>query len=89
MSEAKKDKHDWISEIGEPLPEDWEIVVTVRHGECSIELVDPQGEIVELCDDDLDVDEMLRLRVDHARVADGLGTHFFDEFAPPRERGMN
>lgn len=76
----KADRHDWISEIGEPLPEDWEIVVFVRHGECEIELIDPQGEIVALCDDDLDVDQMLRQRVDHARESDGLAPHFADEF---------
>jgi hypothetical protein len=66
----------WMHELGEPLPEDWEIEILIRHGEASIQLLGPDGKYVFLDDDNLDAEEMLRMRVDHARVSDGLLPHF-------------
>lgn len=76
MSDKQFSLDSWMYEVGEPLPEDWQLIVTVAHGEASIDLVDPQGEIIEFVDDDLGVDEMIQQRVDHARVSDGLQPHF-------------
>jgi hypothetical protein len=64
------------------LPEDWEIRVSYRHEEAAIDLIDPEGDEVEVCDDDLNVVQMVERRVDHARVTDGLQPVFDDEYRP-------
>lgn len=58
--------------VCENLPEDWEICVEVRKGEADIKLFSPDGELVEMCDDDLTTDEIVLSRVNHARTWDGL-----------------
>lgn len=78
MAEQPFSLNSWMAEIGDLIPEDWAIIVTVRHGEAEIDLMRPDGELVEFDDgdDDLDVDQMIERRVDHARVQDGLEPHF-------------
>lgn len=58
--------------VCENLPDDWVLRIDSRSGEASIELIDPDGKRVEICDDDLTDNEMIVERVNHARRADGL-----------------
>lgn len=67
---------EWIPYIGDHLPADWEIQVCVRRMEAEIKLIDPDGDELEFCDDDLDTTGMLQLRVDYARISDGLEPHW-------------
>jgi hypothetical protein len=76
MSDEPFNLNSWMSQIGDPLPEDWRISVSIYNQGAEIELVDPDGDVVEFTEDDLTVDEMLQIRVNHARQQDGLGQHF-------------
>lgn len=58
--------------VCENLPEDWQLNVKLRRGEAWFELIHPEGNAVEMCDDDLTEDEMIVARVNHARKCDGL-----------------
>lgn len=58
--------------VCENLPEDWRLAVSMGKGVASFDLIDPDGETVEICDDDLTEDEMIVERVNHARQSDGL-----------------
>jgi len=58
--------------VCENLPEDWEIELKMRKGEADINLVSPDGDDVEICDDDSSFVRCFMDRIDHAREADGL-----------------
>lgn len=74
---SKLDHDSWASTLGDHLPEDWEVSIHITHGELEAKLISPYGDEVEdICDDDLDFDEMLMYRVDIARQTDGLGPIF-------------
>jgi hypothetical protein len=60
--------------ICENLPEDWEIQLVYRRGEMEVALYDPDCELVDMADLDIEqtVDQMVRARINHARETDGL-----------------
>lgn len=70
-----------MNDVCEHLPDGWELFVVFRNGEADIELYNAKGEEVTLCDDDLNVTEMLQQRVDFARATDGLAPYFDKTFS--------
>lgn len=76
MSKQPLDLNAWMSQIGDTLPEDWRVTVSIYNQGADIELIDPDGEVVDFTDDDLTIEEMFQVRVNHARQKDGLGPHF-------------
>ena len=84
MSEAR-DKTpigEVIEMVCDYLPEDWSIELELQRGEAAVNLIDPDGELIKVCDDDLNIVELFQRRVDHARVSDGLEPHFDDKYEP-------
>lgn len=63
---------NWMELVCDNLPEDWEIRICMREGEASVDLLNPEGDEVEMCDDDLTVEQMLIARINKAREYDGL-----------------
>lgn len=64
---------DFMEFVCEHLPEDWEIRLLMEYGGLSFELINPEGEVVDrFADDNEDVLENVRDRVNFARDADGL-----------------
>lgn len=59
--------------ICENLPEDWEFTLSLRAGEIDMELIDPAGNRVERCQDDMTFNDMLLDYLNFARTSDGLG----------------
>jgi len=50
---TKMDFHDLLGAMEEGLPDDWMIQIEASSEECNIELINPEGEEVEFCRDDL------------------------------------
>jgi hypothetical protein len=82
MSEArdKTPLGEVIEMVCDYLPEDWTIQLELMCGQAAIDLIDADGEIIEVCDDDLTLVEMFQRRVDHARLIDGLEPQFDDRY---------
>ena len=58
--------------VCDQIPEDWLLRIDLMEGEADIELQDPDGNVVELCDDDKTPEQMIADRVRYARNSDGL-----------------
>ena len=66
------EKMNFMELACEHLPEDWKIIIELERGAGIIRLIDPDGNEVEMCDDDLTANEMLLQRINEARHRDGL-----------------
>lgn len=64
--------YEIFNRVCEHLPEDWEITFSCERGCLAVNLYDPDGCLVDIADDDMSVDQMVNLRIDHARESDGL-----------------
>ncbi len=69
----KREPDKFIDLACEWLPEDWQIDIELENGSGCAKLIDPDGNEVEVCDDDLTFDAMVLKRVNLARDRDGLG----------------
>lgn len=64
---------DVFNRVCRDLPEDWQIDIVLTEGCMGVDLTDPDGNLVEFCDDDLSPDQMIIKRLNYARKQDGLG----------------
>ena len=63
--------------VCEELPEDWELRIVSRHNEAEFVLIDPDGNDINICLDDLGSDGAgLAKLTNHARYVDGLAYAF-------------
>lgn len=79
----------------EHLPEDWRIIIDCERGACGVVLRNYAGDEISIADDDRELGEMIVMRIDHARDADGLqvtgllddsdNERFLAEISEPRE----
>jgi hypothetical protein len=81
--DALKRRGNFMDMACEHLPEDWQIVIELEEGSGCVKLINPEGDEVEMCDDDLHADEMLLQRINKARESDGLQAVDFEKGPVP------
>lgn len=71
---------DQLCGVVEELPDGWDVLVEFSRGCLDVNLYDPTGERVDLCQDDMSFVEMFLDCINHARKQDGLCSKVdFDE----------
>lgn len=73
MSDQQPSAEQLFNFVCRDLPEDWRLVIDLEEGGASVELINPEGDVVnKFADDDGTLADMVWERVNYARNQDEL-----------------